>query len=190
MKKTFLIAAALVGSMTMQAQSTWNLDKAHGSMNFSVNQMGLADITGTFKDFDVKVTSTKEDLTDAVVEMTAQVSSINTNQDGRDKHLQSADFFDAEKFPTITFKSTSFKKVKGNEYKVTGELTMHGITKTVTLDATFYGPKNHPYTKKDVAGFKVSGTVKRSDFGIAKDMTNDMLSDEVKLDANFVVIKA
>lgn len=189
MKKTLIIAAAVLGSFAAQAQSTWNLDKAHGAMEFSVNHMGLANITGQFKDFDVKVTNTKSDLSDAVVEMTATVASINTGNEGRDKHLQSADFFDAEKNPTITFKSTSFKKVKGNAYKVTGDLTMHGVTKTVTLDATFNGPKTHPYTKKEVAGFTVTGQVKRSDFGIAKEMTNDMLSDVVMLNASFEVVK-
>lgn len=189
MKKTIIIAAAVLGSFSLQAQTTWNLDKAHGAMNFSVNHMGLADITGNFKDFDVKVTTNKADLSDAVVEMTAAVSSINTGQDGRDKHLQGPDFFDAEKNPTITFKSTSFKKVKGNAYKVTGDLTMHGVTKTVTLDATYSGSKVHPYTKKDVAGFTVTGQIKRTDFGIAKEMPNDMLSDIIKLNASFEMTK-
>lgn len=190
MKKTLIIAATVLGSFAAQAQSTWTLDKAHGSMNFSINNMGLADIAGEFKDFDVTVTTNKEDLSDAKVEMTAKVSSISTGQDGRDKHLQGADFFDAEKNPTVTFKSTSFKKVKGNFYKVTGDLTMHGVTKSVTLEATYNGPKVHPYSKKDIAGFTVSGQIKRSDFGIAKEMTEDMISDTVWLNASFIVIKS
>jgi polyisoprenoid-binding protein YceI len=99
----------------------------------------------------------------------------------RDGHLKSADFFETEKFPTLTFKSTSFKLVKGKNYKIEGDLTMHGVTKKVTLDALHYGNAENPQNKKVVAGFKVSGVVKRSDFGIGAGFPAPGLSDEVNL---------
>ena len=109
--------------------------------------------------------------------------SINTDNEQRDTHLKSPDFFDAAKFATLTFKSKSFKKVKDNTYKVTGDLTMHGVTKTVELDAVARIGTN-PMSKKTVAGFKIAGTLKRSDFGIGASMPASMLSEEIAIIAN------
>jgi polyisoprenoid-binding protein YceI len=117
------------------------------------------------------------------------VKSINTDNEMRDKHLQSADFFDAAKFPQLTFKSTSFKKVSGNNYKVAGDLTLHGVTKKIELDAVLVGKAVHPQSKKDMVGFKVSGTIKRSDFGIATGFPAAALADEVALAGDFEFIK-
>ena len=110
-----------------------------------------------------------KDFTDAVVVMSADVNSINTESEARDKHLKSADFFDAAKYPVITFKSKTFTKVNDTSYKVTGDLTMHGITKTIELDAICRMGTN-PTNKKEVAGFKITGKVKRNDFGIGSSM--------------------
>ncbi len=95
----------------------------------------VSDVEGWFKTFDAKVTSSKDDFSDAIAEMTADVNSINTDNEERDKHLKSPHFFDAVKYPVITFISKTFKKVDDKNYKVTGDLTTHGITKTVELDA-------------------------------------------------------
>lgn len=186
MKKTSFIvafvAATLVSFKTM-APATWDLDGFHSQLRFSVSLLGLSDIEGTFKIREATINAPKEDFTDASVTMTADVNTIDTDVDDRDKHLKSADFFDAEKYPTITFKSTSFKKESEGRYKVTGELTFHGVTKTVTLDAA--GKQAvHPVTNKTMAGFKVSTVIKRSDFGIATTTPSTMLSDEVRISAN------
>jgi len=115
--------------------------------------------------------------------MVADVNSIDTDVEERDTHLKSADFFDAAKYPDIIFKSTAFEKVSDKKYKVTGDLTFHGVTKQITLEAIAnYGV--HPMSKKTLAGFKVTGTIKRSDFGIAPSMPPAMLGDEVNIVAN------
>jgi polyisoprenoid-binding protein YceI len=138
---------------------------------------------------DAKLTASKDDLTDAQIQLTADVSSINTGNDQRNTHLKSADFFDAAQFGTLTFKSTSFQKVSDKNYKLAGSLTLHGVTKPVTLDVVYNGTVVNPMSKKTVAGFKITGTIKRSDFGIATSFPVTALSDEVKLNANAEFVK-
>ena len=185
MKKTILIAASLVVLFAFKpAESTkWSLDKNHAKLGFTITHLMVSDVEGWFKTFNATLTSTKDDFSDATVEMTAEVASVNTDNDKRDEHLKSADFFDATKFTTLTFKSKSFKKVKDNNYKVIGDLTMHGITKTVELDAMCRMGTN-PMSKKTVAGFKITGTVNRADFSLASSMPPAMLSEEVAIIAN------
>jgi polyisoprenoid-binding protein YceI len=147
--------------------------------------MAVSDVDGTFKDFDAQITSAKPDFSDAVFTLTAKTASINTDNEQRDKHLRSADFFDVEKNPALTFKSTSLKKSGNNAYKLNGNLTMNGITKPVVLDITFKGPAEHPMMKKPFAGFKATGVIKRSDFKLATGgMTDAILSNEVTVTAN------
>jgi polyisoprenoid-binding protein YceI len=184
MKKKFNIALLLLsGAALATTAQTWTVDKAHAKLGFTVTHMMVSDVEGWFKSFDAKFTSSKEDFSDAAVELTADVNSINTDNDRRDAHLKSADFFEAAKFPSIIFKSKSFQKIEGKKYKLTGELTMHGITKIVDLDVTFNGTATGQGGKK-IAGFKVTGMLKRSDFGIAASTPKAMLSDEVQLLAN------
>src|SRR5690606_8483446 len=115
-------------------------DPYHSRLGFSVTHLGIADVSGHFKKFDVKVTGAKEDFSDAKFEMTAEVSSIDTEVEMRDNHLKSADFFDAEKFPEIKFVSTSVTATdEKNKYKLNGNLTMHGQTKPVTMDLWYRG---------------------------------------------------
>ena len=185
MKKLIFIAASAVALLAFKPveNSTWSLDKAHAKLGFTVTHLAVSEVEGWFKKFDATVTSSKDDFSDAVVEMSADVNSINTENDQRDTHLKSPDFFDAAKFGTLTFKSKSFKKVKDNLYKITGDLTMHGVTKSVELDA-IARTGVHPMTKKNIAGFKISGTLKRSDFAIGASMPTAMLSDEIIIIAN------
>ena len=184
MKKATIIAALLIASAATTFAQTWSIDKAHSRLGFNVTHMGISETSGSFKITDAKITSSKPDFSDAVVELTADVKSINTENEMRDKHLQSPDFFDAEKFPTLTFKSTSFKKVSGKKYKVTGDHTLHGVTKPVTLDVTFNGTVENPMSKKTMAGFNIAGIVKRSEFGIAASTPAAMLGDGVALQAS------
>lgn len=182
MKKITLFAAAVMLSAVTFAQ-TWSLDKSHAKLGFTVTHLMVSEVEGSFKNFDVTLISGKDDFSDARISLTADVNSINTDNDKRDAHLKSPDFFDAAKYPSLTFKGTSFTKVSEKNYKLTGELTMHGVTKTVTLDVIYNGTITNPMSKKRVSGFKVTGTFKRSDFGVGGAMTG-VLSDEVNLIAN------
>jgi polyisoprenoid-binding protein YceI len=180
-KLNFLILFLLAG--TASFAQTWSLDKAHSNLGFSVSHLMVSEVDGSFKTFDAKITSSKEDFTDAVIEFSADAATISTDNEQRDGHLKGPDFFDVQKFDKLTFKSKSIKKVEGKKYKVTGDLTLHGVTKPVELDVTFGGTAVHPYTKKTIAGFKVSGIVKRSDFGIGAGTSSAVVGDEVTLDA-------
>lgn len=191
MKKllTFTIVAVMALSFGFKTkESVWSLDKNHAKLGFTVTHMMISDVEGWFKTFDAKVTSSNDDFSDAVAEMTADVNSINTDNEMRDKHLKSPDFFDAAKYPVISFKSKTFKKVDEMNYLVTGDLTMHGITKMVELNALCKTGTN-PSTKQTVAGFKITGKIKRSDFGIGTSMASGVISDEVSVVANAEFVK-
>jgi polyisoprenoid-binding protein YceI len=180
-KITLMLAVVALFSFTVVEQFSYTVDNAHSRLGFTIKHMGISDFNGNFGKFETKITTSKEDFSDAVVELTADVNTINTGNEMRDGHLKSADFFETEKFPILTFKSTSFKLVKGKNYKIEGDLTMHGVTKKVTLDALHCGNAENPQNKKVVAGFKVSGVVKRSEFGIGAGFPAPGLSDEVNL---------
>ncbi len=183
MKKITLLASVLFTSLTTFAQ-TWTVDKAHAKLGFTAVHMMVSDVEGWFKSFDAKVTSSKSDFTDAVIELNADVNSINTDNEKRDAHLKSPDFFDAAKYPTLTFKSKSFKKVDDKKYKLSGDLTMHGVTKPVVLDVTFNGTNTQMKSTKKIAGFRVSGTLKRADFGIGANMPGAVVGDDITLISN------
>lgn len=193
MKKTtsviMVIAGALLFSFKTIETSSYTLDKAHAKLGFMATHLLISDVEGGFKTFDAKITATKEDLSDATIELTADVNSINTDNEQRDIHLKSADFFDATKFSTLTFKSTSFKKISGKNYKLTGDLTMHGVTKNISLDVIMNGPIVHPMTKKTIIGFKISGKLKRTDYKIGATMPEAIVSDEIIINANTEFIK-
>ena len=182
--KSFAFTVATLLSLSTAFAQTWTVDKAHSKVGFGVTHLMLSEVEGNFKTFDAKITSSKPDLSDAVIELTADVNSINTENERRDGHLKGPDFFDAAKFPTLTFKSTSFKKVDGKKYNVTGDLTMHGVTKPVTLVAVLSGPvtMENPRGKQEKAGLKISGTIKRSDFGVGAASTA-VVSEEVEIKA-------
>jgi polyisoprenoid-binding protein YceI len=183
MKKITILAsaaAALMFSFTTPDAGTWKADASHSNINFSIVHLGISDVDGSFKKFDAKFTSSKEDFTDAVFEFTADVNSISTNDEKRDGHLKSPDFFDVAKFANITFKSKTVKKGTGDKYTIIGEMTMHGVTKLVNFEAVIKkGTK--PMSKKDVVGVRISGVLNRSTFGIAATMPATMLSEEVTI---------
>lgn len=186
MKKRIVVLSSLTVfllSFAADAPSTWTMDPLHSSLHFSVSNLMISEVEGSFKMTESKITAQKEDFSDAVVTMIADVNSIDTDVDERDADLKTAKFFDAAKYPTIQFKSTGFEKVSDKKYKLTGNLTLHGITKPVILEAIAnYG--THPMSKKTLAGFKVTGTIKRTDFGIAASTPAAMLGDEVHIVAN------
>ena len=183
MKKTVLAIAFLLSAVIAFPQ-TWSLDKGHAKLGFGVTHLLVSSVEGNFKAFDAKITSSKEDFSDAVIELSADINSIDTDNEQRDGHLKSPDFFDAAKYATLTFKSKSFKKVGDKKYKLVGDLTMHGVTKPVELEVVLNGTAVHPYTKKTIAGFKVTGTLKRSDFVLGSTTPAAVLSDEIAISTN------
>lgn len=190
MKKIKLLAVALVVTIAAFGQTqTWKSDKSHSKLGFSITHLLVSDVEGSFKSFDIKVTSSQADFSDAFIDLTGESNSINTDNDQRDNHLKGADFFDAAKFPSLTFKSKSFKKVDGKKYKLAGDLTMHGVTKPIELDVTLNGTAISPMDKKSIAGFKITGIIKRSDFALGTKYPGAMLSDEVTLTSNVELVK-
>ncbi len=183
MKKITCFVLLLAASLSTFAQ-TWKSDKAHSQLKFDITHMGISTVSGVFTDFTATITATKADFSDASFTLTAKTGSINTGVEMRDNHLKSPDFFDAAKNAELSFKSTSLKKTGEGKYQLTGDLTMHGVTKPVTLDLWYRGTIDNPMTKKPVAGFRATGTIKRSDFGIGAKFAPPMLSEEVTITAD------
>lgn len=181
MKRLTFALLLVITSFAVKAQETYLVDPAHSKLGFTITHLGIADVPGHFDKFDVTVKAAKADFSDAVVEMTADVNTINTRIAPRDKHLRSADFFDVEKFPTMTFKSTSIRKIAENKYELSGDLTMLGITKPVTVHMLHRGTIQKKEGAKLTAGLQFTATIKRSDFNLGSKFTAPMLSDEVTL---------
>ncbi len=143
----------------------WVFDTAHSMVRFSVSHMVISEVEGYFNEFDGFVLSNSDDFTDLEVEFTIRTASINTANEKRDNHLRAPDFFDAEKYPEIKFVGKSVKKLDAVNYQLMGELTMHGVTKDVTLDVKYGGTIKDPWGNIK-AGFKVTGVLDRRDWGI------------------------
>lgn len=185
MKKITLIFSILLISLSGFAQNTWKADPYHSKLGFTVTHLGIADVPGHFGEFDVTITASKEDFSDAVVEMTANTNTIDTRVEQRNNHLKSPDFFDVEKFPTMSFKSTSIKKAGKNKYNLSGNLTLHGVTKPVTVTMLYRGTTANPNANgAPVAGIQITGTIKRSDFSVGDGFPAPMISDEVVIKAD------
>lgn len=172
MKKINIFLVLLLLSMLTIAATTWKFDKAHTTIGFDVSHMVIASVDGKFKDFEGTVVTDGNNWESASVNFTAKVNSIDTDNEDRDKHLKSADFFAAEEYPELTFKSKSMEKVGENKYKLTGDLTIRGITKEVTLDVTHNGTITDPWGNLR-SGFSIEGTVDRFDYGLEWDKTLD-----------------
>jgi polyisoprenoid-binding protein YceI len=172
-------------SISLFSQSVWKHDPNHSKLGFVVTHLSVADVTGYFTSFDVTVSSSQADFSDAVIELSADINTINTGIEARDNHLKTADFFDAAAYPTMTFKSTSIEKSGDKHYKLKGNLTMHGVTKEITVDLIHRGTISNEMTQnKEVAGLQILGTLKRSDFGIGAKFPDFAISDEVRIKAD------
>jgi polyisoprenoid-binding protein YceI len=173
MKKINALLAILFVSGAAFAQTTWSIDKAHSKVGFNVVHMAVSEVEGNFKDFDGAVVSKADDFNGAEVTFTAKTASIDTDNERRDGHLKSPDFFEAEKFPDLAFKGNLVKD--GGKYKLKGDLTLKGVTKPVEFDVTYGGTIN---TGREVkAGFKLLGQINRQDFGLA--WSNKLASGEM-----------
>ena len=167
------------------AQTTWDVDPAHAKVTFSTVHNTISDVEGLFNKFDATVTATKEDFSDATFELTVDVASIDTEIKMRDDHLRSADFFEVEKYPEMTFKSTAIEATNTkNRYKLTGDLTMHGITKTVTIDLWYRGTIKDDKNNQLIAGFQITGKLNRLDFGVGPKFPESLISNEVIIKAD------
>lgn len=184
MKKLFFIATVFIAFTAFTSIEPWTNDDSHSQLGFTVTHLGIADVSGTFNDFDVAVKSSKPDFSDASFELTAETASIDTRVEARNNHLKSPDFFDVQQYPTLHFKSNSITEAGKNQYKLTGILTMHGVTKPVTMDLLYKGTVENPMSKKQTAGFQITGTIKRSDFNIGSGFPAAIISDEVRIKAD------
>ena len=184
MKKYMILAAVMLSALVASAQTTWTNDPQHSRLGFVVKHLMISEIDGRFADFNATVTTSKSDYSDAKITLTAKVASINTDIEARDAHLKTADFFDAEKYPALTFQSTKIVKVTSKKGFVYGNLTFHGITKPIKLDVTFFGKVINPMNKHTTAGFQVKGVLKRTDYNLGPKFPEALVSNDVMIIAN------
>jgi len=191
MKRLIAALPLLIAGIAHADSVEWKLDPSHSSVGFSVPHLVVSSVEGRFKTSTAKVTLDEADLTKSQVSLEADVASIDTGDQKRDDHLKSPDFFDAKKFPKLTFKSTKIVKA-GKAFKLTGDLTIRDVTKSVTLDATVSEPVKTPWGNLARAA-KVSGKIKRGDFGLkwnkALETGGVVVGDDVTIDVKAEVTK-
>ena len=184
MNRILTLAALLLPTVGLAQE--WKLDVSHSNVGFAVDHLVISETTGRFEKFDVKVTSSSAEFTDAVIEATIDVNSVNTQDAKRDGHLKSNEFFDAEKFPTMTFKSSKVEKLADGNLKVYGQLTIRGVTKPVVLMATKRGPVKAFGGER--IGLKGTTTINRQEFGVSWNKNLDaggvMVGDDVRVTIN------
>jgi len=200
MKKVLLIVALGLVQTTVNAQvnravmaaapataTSWTLDKSHSGVKFGVDHLVISEVEGSFKVFSGSMTSPTPDFNNAKVDFSVDVNSINTDDEKRDGHLKSDDFFNAEKFPAMKFTSTSFKKIKGNAYVMEGDLTIRDVTKKVKWAVIYGGTVKDPWGNIK-AGFKASAKINRKDFGLKYGPVTEaggaVVGDEVRMIVN------
>jgi polyisoprenoid-binding protein YceI len=191
MKKLSLLLVLFASVSLSYGQTNWAIDKAHSKIGFSVSHLVISEANGNFKEFDAKVTSKSEDFVGAEVEFTAKVASIDTENEQRDTHLKSEDFFDAEKFPEVTFKGTIQKN--GGKYELVGKFTMKEVTKDVKFAVKYNGTIKDPWGNIK-SGFKITGTVNRKEYGLKWGAMTEaggaVVGDEVNIICNIELQKS
>jgi polyisoprenoid-binding protein YceI len=185
MKKLTFILSLLILPVSIFAQDTWVEDPAHSKLGFTVTHLGIADVPGYFGDYDVTITASEEDFSDARVALTVQTVSIETRVQKRNNHLKSPDFFNVEKYPTMTFKSTDIKEVADDKYELSGDLTLHGVTKPVTVTMVYHGSVQNEMTQGNLkAGIQITGRIDRSEFDLGNGFPPPMISNDVRIKAD------
>ncbi len=180
----------------MEAQTTstttWVIDPLHSEVQFKVKHLMVSTVTGQFTQYEGSLEMAGDDFADANINFSADIDSISTGNEQRDGHLKSPEFFDAEQFPKLTFESTGMTKTGSDTYKLDGHLTLHGVTKPVTLNVE-YGGQMQDFYGNTKAGFEVTGVIKRKEFGLTWDGVTEaggvVVSDDVKLLMNIQVAK-
>jgi len=176
----------------MATATKWAIDPMHSEVQFKVKHLVISTVSGFFKSFEGSLETVNDDFEDAAISFSLNIDSVDTNQSQRDEHLKSADFFDAAQFPTIDFKSTSFKKTGNDEFDLVGDLTIKGVTKSVKLAAE-YGGTTADFYGNTKAGFEVTGKINRKEFGLTYDGVTEagsiVLGEDVKLLINIQFAK-
>lgn len=176
--KRVLFILSFIACATLTAQSTWKADNAHSKVGFAITHLMISEVEGHFGEFDI--TATADDaFSEPSFTVELKTGSIDTDNDSRNEHLRSADFFDAETHPAITFKTNSFERTGDKTFKLMGDLTMHGVTNPVTLEGKLNGIITDQRSKKLKAGLKLTGTIDRLAFKVGGDTPT--LGDEVEM---------
>jgi polyisoprenoid-binding protein YceI len=174
------------------AKTTWVIDPYHTEITFKVKHLVIATVTGKFEKFEGSLVTTGEGFEGAEGQFSADIDSISTGVTDRDNHLKSADFFDAANHPKLSFRSASFRKTGEDEYLMSGDITIRGVTKTIDLRVEFGGVMNDPYGNTK-AGFEISGKLKRKEFGLHWDAVTEaggvVVADEIRLSLNVELAK-
>ncbi len=172
---------------SVDVQNKWNIDVAHTNINFTVSHMVIAEVTGTFKEYEGTVVSSKEDFSDAQIEVVIKAKSVNTENNDRDNHLRSGDFFDVEKYPLLVFKSTQVENKGNGKLTITGDLTLRGVTNKVEIDTKFKGKAVNPWGQI-VAAFKGTTTINRKQWGLSWNTVLEaggfLVGEEIELNLN------
>jgi polyisoprenoid-binding protein YceI len=191
MKKLLLSLAVAASALTLNAQN-WKIDPAHTKITFTAQYLVISDVEGEFKNFDGTFSANQSDWTDLKANVTVKVASLTTENEMRDNHLKSDDFFNAEKYPDITFTSTGIKAIDKNKYVMKGKLTIRDVTKEVELPLVYGGTVKDPWGNIK-AGFKASGKINRKEFGLkynnAAATGEAVVGDNVEFTINAVLIK-
>jgi polyisoprenoid-binding protein YceI len=190
--KRLALAVALLPSLAFAEAATWSIDPSHTQSTFTVRHMVISNVRGEFKSTKGVVKLDDKEPAKSSVEVTIDAASIHTREEKRDAHLRSPDFFDIEKFPTITFRSSKVEKAGGDRYKVTGDLTMHGVTKPVVLDATLT-PEVKGMMGEVRRGAQATTKVNRQDYGLKWNKAVEagpVVGDEVAIEISAELVKA
>ena len=187
MRNLKFLATLLITISTLTfSQTTWTVDKSHSKVGFSVSHLVITDVDGFFKDYEAQISSNGDDFSTANVELKVNTSSIFTDNEKRDDHLRSDDFFNSEKYPQMTFKGKSMKKVGDKKYKLTGDFTIRDVTKQVELDVKYNGMVKDPWGNTK-AGFKITGEIDRFDYNLKWDKAIEAGSLVVGKDVELVI---
>ena len=176
----------------MDSLTVWDIDPNHTTIEFAVKHMMFTTVRGRFGDVRGTITLDEQRLGNSSVEVEIDVTSIDTRDEKRDAHLRSPDFFDAEQFPAMTFRSTRVEPRRGDEARVTGDLTIRGVTREVTLDTTMTGRGKNPWGA-EVIGFEARTKINRKDFGlewnVALETGGFLVGDEIKIELDIQAAK-
>lgn len=170
--------------------SEWNVDVTHTNVGFEIKHMMVSKVRGNFSDMEGTIEGDPRELENTKINFRVGIDSISTNNEDRDNHLRSADFFEAEKYPNMTFESTNIKKVGDNQYELTGNLTIKDVTKETTFDVEYLGEGTNPWGV-EVVGFEASTTISRKEFGLtwnqALETGGVLVGDDVKIQIDLQV---
>ncbi len=189
MKKLLFVSVIVVSATFSFAQTIWKDDPWHSKLTFTVTHQGFSSVFGSFRKFDATINASKSDFSDAVFILSVDVASVNTEVKMRDDDLRSSNFFDVAKYPTMTFKSTAITNTTGmkDRFKISGDLTIHGVTKVVTMDLWYRGTHEDGMSKKTKAGFQLTGIINRSDFNVGPADPFDISTEVmIRADGEFI----